>query len=315
MKLGIVVFVWALGVLWGQAVRPREAWEGGNLPIHGVGANDLLSVSVVGAPELSRSVRVGPEGSVALPLLKQPVAVLGLTPGEIEKKIAAALHEQGLFVDPVVTVTVMEYASRPIMVAGAVRRPLTFQATGKVRLLDAIGRAEGLSPEAGPEVLVTSRGSGDAAPALARRINIRELMAGANGELNLELQGGEEVRVPEAGKVFVVGNVRKPGAFAVHDGDGLSVLKLLALSEGLLPYTSKQAYVFRREAIGGERKESAIPLRQILSRKSPDLSLRADDILYVPDNQGRKMSMATLERVISFGSTTASGVLIWGAAR
>ena len=314
MKRVTSVFLLIPLLVAGQA-RPREAWEGGNLPVHGVGANDLLSVSVVGAPELSRSARIGPDGSITLPLLKQSVKVAGLAPTQIEQRIAAALGEQGLFVDPVVTVTIMEYASRPINVTGAVRKPLTFQATGRVRLLDAIAKAEGLSPEAGPEVLVATRPSGEGAPPLARRINIKELMAGAEGDLNIELQGGEEVRVPEAGKVFVVGNVRKPGAFAVHDGDGLSVLKLLALSEGLLPFTSKHAYVFRRESSAGERKETSIPIRDILARKTPDLSLRADDILYVPDNQKRRMSMATLERVISFGSTTASGLLIWGAAR
>jgi len=38
-------------------------------------------------------------------------------------------------VDPIVTVSVAEYRSRPITVIGAVKNPLTFQATGKVTLL------------------------------------------------------------------------------------------------------------------------------------------------------------------------------------
>ena len=49
-------------------------------------------------------------------------------------------------VDPVVKVTIVEYYSRPISVAGAVRKPVTFQATGNVTLLEALSRAEGLSP-------------------------------------------------------------------------------------------------------------------------------------------------------------------------
>lgn len=304
----------SLSLLAGQG-RPREVWEGGNLPVHGVGANDLLSVSVVGAPDLSRSARVGPDGFISLPLLKQPLAVAKLTPAEIERKIAAALVEEGLFVEPVVTVTIMEYTSRPITVAGAVRKPITFQATGRVRLLDAIARAEGLLPEAGPEIVIGTANTEENAGRLSRRVSIKELLAGTKEELNLELHGGEEVRVPEAGRVFVVGNVRRPGAFPVYHDDGLSVLKLLALSEGLLPFSAKEAFVFRREPTKTERKQTAIPLRDILARRAPDLTLLADDILYVPDNQKKKLSLATLERVISFGSTTASGLLIWGAAR
>jgi len=65
------------------------------------------------------------------------------------KAIAEALRAEKLLVNPIVTVTIAEYHSRPIRVAGAVRKPLTFQAFSSVTLLDALTRAEGLSPEAG----------------------------------------------------------------------------------------------------------------------------------------------------------------------
>ena len=49
----------------------------------------------------------------------------------------------------------MEYDSRPISVIGAVKKPITFQAAGKVMLLDALAKAEGLTADAGPEILLT----------------------------------------------------------------------------------------------------------------------------------------------------------------
>lgn len=309
----LIVLLLSLPLFVGGQGRPREVWEGGNLPAHQVGPNDLLSISVVGAPELSRSIRVADDGFIQLPLLKERISVQGLLPAGIEQRIVQALVREELYVDPVVTVTIMEYFSRPITVSGAVRKPVTFQSTGQVHLLDAIGRAEGLANDAGPDILVSRKG--EALTGLPQRIPIRELMSGPNSDLNLVLQGGEEIRVPEAGKIFVVGNVKRPGAFPVQQTDGLSVLKLLALSEGLLPFSAKHAYVIRRDAGPSGRKETAIPLKEILARKSPDVNLSADEILYVPDNQGRRLSLATLERVISFGSTTASGLLIWGAAR
>jgi len=49
---------------------------------------------------------------------------------------------------------------------------------------------------------------------------------------NIKLTGGEEeIRVPEQKKVFVVGNVKKPGAFAVEDGIS-TVLKLWRWQRG-----------------------------------------------------------------------------------
>ena len=43
-------------------------------------------------------------------------------------------------------------------------------------------------------------------------------MDSSDPTLNIELEGGEEVRVPEAGRVYVVGNVKKPGAYLIKDG-------------------------------------------------------------------------------------------------
>jgi hypothetical protein len=39
--------------------------------------------------------------------------------------------------------------------------------------------------------------------------------------------------------------------------------------------------------------------------------LQAKDILYIPDNTGRRVTANVLEKLAGFGSSTASGVLIW----
>ena len=49
------------------------------------------------------------------------------------------------------------------------------------------------------------------------RIPVKRCMNDADPRSTF-LHGGEEIRVPEAGKIFVVGNVHKPGAFPVRDG-------------------------------------------------------------------------------------------------
>jgi len=117
----------------------------------------------------------------------------------------------------------------------------------------------------------------------------------------IRLAGGEEIRVPEAGKVFVVGNVKKPGAFVVHDPNEISVLKMLAVAEGLTSYASKEAFIIRRDDRTGTTSEIPVGLSQIMERKAPDTPLLANDILYVPDRTGRRTSMAVLERLLVVG--------------
>ena len=53
---------------------------------------------------------------------------------------------------------------------------------------------------------------------LTKRISVKALVDGADPEMNVKLTGGEEIRVPEAGKIFVVGNVKKPGRFSSAGG-------------------------------------------------------------------------------------------------
>lgn len=315
--MSIRLFLALAATLAAQAQPGGPATGGANLPAQRIGANDLIAVSVYDAPEFTRTIRVGADGTIRLPMVRQRIAAQGLLPAELEAEIARVLAAEEILVDPVVTVTIVEYQSRPISVVGAVRRPLTFQADTTVSLLDALARAEGLRPDAGPEILVsrTQPGPGGEPVALVRRIPVRQLIDGADPEWNIKLEGGEEIRVPEAGKVFVVGNVKRPGAFAVDDTEGTSVLKVLALSEGLAPFAHKNAYIYRKEVSTGTKNEIEIPLRRILERKAPDVPLLENDILYVPDNRGRRLKLTALEKLITFGSVTTSGVLVWSTAR
>ena len=282
-----------------------------NLPVQKIGPNDLIAVSVYDSPELTRTLRVGADGLIRLPMLKERITATGRMPAELEHAIAQALIAEQLIVDPLVTVTVAEYASRPISVAGAVKAPLTFQAVGPVTLLEAITRAGGLGPDAGNEILVSRKPEATgAAAALIQRISVKALIEGADPAANLALAGGEEVRVPEVGHIFVIGNVKKPGAYPLQSDAETSVLKVLALAEGLTPNAGNQAYVFRREAGAASKNEIPVELKKIMDRKAPDPLLTASDILYVPDNHGRRLALAVLERILLFGSTAGATALI-----
>jgi polysaccharide export outer membrane protein len=299
------ILLLALPVCLCAQLRPSLMEDAGreNLPSQMLGVDDLIAISVYDAPEFTRTVRVDPDGTIRLPLLTDGVQAAGLVSAELERRVAQALVDGQILVDPIVKITVVEYHSRPVAVMGAVHKPLTFQAVGAVTVLDALARAEGLTLDAGTEILLTRGGT-------TEKIPVQKLIQEADPAVNYVLHGGEEIRVPEAGKIFVVGNVHKPGAFVVRDQDGQSVMKAVALSEGLTPYASKQAYVYRRDA-GGARQEISIELARIMERKTTDVPLEPGDVLYIPDNKNRRITMNAIDRLTSFGASTASGVLIW----
>lgn len=319
MKLA-TVFLLFLGAVSFAQVQPATIENLSvqpNLPAQKIHANDLVGVSVYGEPDLTRTVRVGADGTIRLPMVKEKIKADGLMPEQLEQAIADALKAGEILIDPYVTVTVAEYHNSrlPISVAGAVRSPITFQPADKTTLLEAITRAGGLVPEAGSEILVTGPASVVSDTPLVRRIQVKSLIETADPASNLVLEGGEEIRVPAlvVAKVYVVGNVKSPGAFPIEDS-GTSILKVLALSQGLAPYATNEAYIYRREGAGGSKNEIPIDLKRIMERKSPDIPLLANDILYIPDAHRRRATVATLEKIFIIGSIAAS-VLIYAALR
>jgi polysaccharide biosynthesis/export protein len=312
MKL-LTLTILCLPLMYSQVRTHIPAEVTANLPAQKIGPRDLVAVQVYDSPELSRSLRVGADGTIRMPMVKRQIRAQGLMPVELETEVAKALEEEGLIIQPFVTVTVAEYSSRPISVAGSVRTPLTFQANSPVTLLEALTRAGGLTAEAGSEILISKSqpGPDGETASLIQRVPVKALIDSADPDSNIRLTGGEEVRVPEAGRIFVVGNVKKPGAFPVQDGAETSVLKMLALAEGLTPFAAKQAFIYRREA-SGSKNEIPIELKKIMERKSPDATLQANDVLYIPDNHGRRLGVAALEKLLMFGSTAGATALIYG---
>jgi polysaccharide export outer membrane protein len=278
-----------------------------NLPAHKIAPNDLLALSVSDAPELTRTIRVGSDGEIELPLLKNRIHAEGLLPIELEAVIAKALKSEEVLIRPLVTVTILEYHNRSVSVVGAVRKPLTFEVVTATRLMDALARAEGTTTDAGPELLLSRAGETGVI-----RFNVKQLMSGADPTLNVPLEGGEEIRVPEARKIYVVGDVRKPGAIPIRDGSESSVLKLLAVVEGVTEYHQPIAWIYRVNPDTNKRTEIPIDLKKILARKSPDVDLMADDILYIPDAANKRAALETAKLLVTTGSGAISAFIYAG---
>ncbi len=282
-----------------------------NLPAQRVGLEDLLAIQVYDSPEFSRTVRVSSDGSIRLPMLKAAIPVKGMLPDEISKAVGDALQSEKLLVDPFVTVNIAEYHSRPINVGGAVKAPTIFQAIGTVTLLDALSRAGGPdSTIAGPDVIVT-RPNGTDGTQSVQRVPLKALMAGSDPELNLKLTGGEQIRVPEVGRIIVQGSVLKPGVYPVLDPLSTNtVTTAIAQAGGLMQYSAHYAIITRIDDQGVTHTIN-VPLWDIQDHKKPDVQLQARDILQVPDSPRRRITQTTLQTLSGVGASTTTGLIIY----
>jgi polysaccharide export outer membrane protein len=139
-------------------------------------------------------------------------------------------------------------------------------------------------------------------------INLRHLLNSRDPGLNVPIYAGDIVKVTRAGIVYVVGAVRKPGGFTVKGNEQMSLLKAIALAEGLSSTSSKgHTRIIRTDEGSGKRSEIPVQLGKILDGKAPDMNLQAADIVFVPSSTGKTVLFRSTDAVVN----TATGLAIF----
>src|SRR5205085_6091721 len=128
------------------------------LPDYIISPDDVLSISVYDAPDVSGEYRVGPAGQLELPLLAEAVEAAGLTPPQLSRLLIKKYGEAEIFSNARVTVAVKQSRIHSITVAGAVKSPQIYPLFGKTTVLDVLSQAGGLSDDASNMALVTRGG-------------------------------------------------------------------------------------------------------------------------------------------------------------
>lgn len=119
-----------------------------------IGPFDRVAVDVYGVPDLSRTVQVDASGNIALPLAGV-VAASGKTPSQIAAAIADRLR--GRYVrNPEVTVNT-DATAQTFTVDGEVNAPGQFPVTGRMTLMRAVARAQGVTEFANTNYVVVFR--------------------------------------------------------------------------------------------------------------------------------------------------------------
>ncbi len=139
-------------------------------------------------------------------------------------------------------------------------------------------------------------------------INLRHLLNSRDTGFNVPIYAGDIVKVTRAGIVYVVGAVKKPGGFTVKGNEQMSLLKAIALAEGLSSTSSKgHTRIIRTDEGSGKRSEIPVELGKILDGKAPDMNLQAADIVFVPNSTGKTVLFRSTDAIVN----TASGVAIF----
>jgi polysaccharide biosynthesis/export protein len=147
----------------------------------------------------------------------------------------------------------------------------------------------------------------DPAPEVIK-INLQDLLNTADSGLDIAVHGGDVIRVPKAGIVYVLGpGIAAPGGYVLQGhGQDVTVLRVVALARGLTGFAkADDAVILRANPATGKRDEIPVHIKKIEKNKIPDVLVKSNDILYIPDSTGKKALARAGQAAIGIGTSVA----------
>ena len=241
-----------------------------------IGPRDLLEIRVLEIPDLNTERRVAENGTIDLPMLGA-FNVGGSTALEARAQLEELLRSR--YVNrATVSITIKEFANRPITVVGAVAKPGYLNGMSKWSLLDAISEAGGLSASAGKKIYVLRKTDNGLSDVL--EISTDRLFRDADSLWNVPLQPLDVVNIPARAniKIFCIGEAKTQGVVEFDADDRITLLSLIAKAGGLTDRASKTIRIKRRTP-DGKDVELRVSYKAILAGKEPDPVLQPNDVV------------------------------------
>lgn len=150
---------------------------------------DEIEVATPTAPENTRTVKVGPDGRIAMPMVGQVMAA-DRSLRELEQTLGGAYSR--ILVRPVVEVSLKTAGPMRVWVDGEVRTPGVYEMTGDMEALQAVIQAGGVLPSAKLQnVALIRRGRGNVR--MLRVLDLRQRRGDA-----IPLRRGDILFVPRS---------------------------------------------------------------------------------------------------------------------
>jgi len=293
-----------------------SATEAAGRATYVLGPDDVISIRVLDADEITdKNLRVPPSGSVNLAMVGR-VQLSGLTAEQIEHDLTERLKPY--IRNPQASVTIIELRSQPVSILGAVNAAGIHQLQGRKTLVEVLSLAGGVRQDAGYSVKITRlkewgpiplEGATDDSTGKfsVAEVKVSDIMEARKPEENILVMPNDVITVPKADTIYIIGEVKKVGAYILGERQGISVLQALSMGGGLEKTASAgKAKILRASGnTDTKRIEIDVNLKNILTGKDKDVAMQPEDILFVPGSRTKTASLRVVEAMIQIGTGLA----------
>lgn len=249
---------------------------------------DVIEISVLDEPEMTRDITVIPDGTITY-LLVGEMQAEGLTIAELRKSLTEALEE--FYIAPYVSIITRKINLPPddvknISILGAVKNSGNFDWNKGDRVLDMIAQAGGLlytQTEMGSRTTANLKASYISRNGKELDVDFYKLLRLGDMRYNILIEPDDFIYIAdsEESTIVVMGEVQSPRI--VPYTRNMTVVEALSICGGFTreAYQSRVVILRSRE---GETKYVEVDVNDLLhGRDVKNLMLEGGDIVYIPE--------------------------------
>ena len=243
---------------------------------------DLMKVEVFDHPDLTVQVHIPANGRITFPLIGDVEGMIGRSVEELNSELKRRL-EDGYITSAIITISFLDFGPRTAYVMGSVRNPTSISLSpfAPTSAMQAISKAGGFSDGANRISAHIVRNDPQNP---TRKIGVpipAEDDPNSMGK-DVMLLPDDIVIIPRLDRIFILGQVKKPGALDLPGTESLTVSKAISLAGGFERF-GRQSEV---QVIRGGKSIIIVDVKSVLSgSKTEDPILKPGDTVFVPETR------------------------------
>ena len=243
---------------------------------------DLMKVEVFDHPDLSIQVHVPANGRITFPLIGDVEGIIGRSVEDLNVELKRRL-EDGYITSAIITISFLDFGPRTAYVMGSVRNPTSISLSpfAPTSAMQAISKAGGFADGANRISAHIVRND-PVNPGRKIAISIPSEDDPNSMGKDAILFPDDIVIIPRLDRIFILGQVKKPGALDLPGTESLTVSKAISLAGGFERF-GRQSEV---QVIRGGKSIIIVDVKSVLSgAKTEDPILKPGDTVFVPETR------------------------------
>jgi polysaccharide export outer membrane protein len=251
-------------------------------PSYALYPGDRMQISVFDYPDLTIQIHVPTDGVISFPLIGDVTGLVGRTVEDLRGELKRRL-EDGYITQAIVTVSFLDFGPRSAYIMGNVANPsiVPLSPFAPLTAIQAISKAGGFSEGADRAAARVLRDDPTTGKKVA--IPVQAAEGDTKAAADVVLKPGDLIVVPRKDRIFILGQVRRPGAVDLPGQEELTVSKAISLAGGFDRF-GRQDEV---QVIRAGTPVRLVDVHKILAgdRRVEDVVLKPGDTVFVPETR------------------------------